>query len=456
MPTILRLPGAAPSPISARQAPPLARQSSELEPIPKLRGIRTQYWHFVKLARSLTHREREVLDALLTYGPEVAHGRSARGHPAWSCRGWAPSRHGRPKRPTSRTHAGWTRWSASSAARRFASSWPRVARAGRTGAARAAAADPRPHDRNGARARWRQADALFHHAEPAAARCRSICSAAVCRRSKQANRSMGLALSQDEIAYLRRLLRPHPAQSHRCRADDVRAGQLRALPAQDLQCRLGDRRGGACPSRCFGMIKHTHARASGGHAGRVCGQRRGHARAPESRGFYPDARRRVSPQRRVHAHPDEGRDAQPSDRDLAVSRRRDRLGRRDPRRGCDRAGRQAQGGTHRLHRLASAHPGVLCSLGRASDYGRPGRIASPLQIMLEGPIGARQLQQRVRPAQPAGLLPHLRAAGGRRAARLSQADHDRRRRRQHRPDRRSTSGRSPPARRWCSSAGPGC
>ena len=34
-----------------------------------------------------------------------------------------------------------------------------------------------------------------------------------------------------------------------------------------------------------------------------------------------------------------------------------------------------------------AHPRVRAALG-ADDYGKPGRIASALQIMLEGPIGA--------------------------------------------------------------------
>ena len=43
----------------------------------------------------------------------------------------------------------------------------------------------------------------------------------------------------------------------------------------------------------------------------------------------------------------------------------------------------------------------------------------------------RELQQRVRPAEPRGLLPHELARGGRRLARLSQADHDRRRLGQH-------------------------
>ncbi len=60
-----------------------------------------------------------------------------------------------------------------------------------------------------------------------------------------ANGELGLALADDEIDYLRRGVSRPGAQSERRRADDVRAGQLRALPAQDLQRRLGHRRRGA-------------------------------------------------------------------------------------------------------------------------------------------------------------------------------------------------------------------
>jgi phosphoribosylformylglycinamidine (FGAM) synthase-like enzyme len=48
------------------------------------------------------------------------------------------------------------------------------------------------------------------------------------------------------------------------------------------------------------------------------------------------------------------------------------------------------------------------------------------------PDRRRRLQQRIRPAQPRRLFPHLRAGIQRRDARLPQADHDRRRPRQHR------------------------
>ncbi|MCK7500594.1 MAG: hypothetical protein MZW92_67995 [Comamonadaceae bacterium] len=117
----------------------------------------------------------------------------------------------------------------------------------------------------------------------------------------------------------------------------------------------------------------------------------------------------------LDAHPDEGRDAQPPDRDLAVPRRGHRLGRRDPRRGRHRPRRQAQGRPVRLLGVEPAHPRARRSRGKRDlRQARAHRLARS-QIMIEGPIGARGLQQRVRPAQPRRLLPHLRAGGGRRA-----------------------------------------
>ncbi len=67
-----------------------------------------------------------------------------------------------------------------------------------------------------------------------------------------------------------------------------------------------------------------------------------------------------------------------------------------------------------------------------TDLGKPANMASALTIMLDGPIGARRLQQRIRPSQSQRLFPHLRGApAGRQPARLPQAGDDRRRLRQH-------------------------
>ncbi len=62
------------------------------------------------------------------------------------------------------------------------------------------------------------------------------------------------------------------------------------------------------------------------------------------------------------------------------------------------------------------------------SLGKPDRIASALDIMLEGAARCCGLQQRIRPALHRRLLPDFRAAGWREpCARLSQAHHDRRR-----------------------------
>ncbi len=99
-------------------------------------------------------------------------------------------------------------------------------------------------------------------------------------------------------------------------------------------------------------------------------------------------------------------------------------------------------------------PGAVAPWER--DNGRPARMASALDIMLEGPARRRRLQQRVRPPGSDRLLSHLRDGGAgtrrrARAARLPQADHARGRPRQHPRRARGQERESPPARRsWCS------
>ena len=80
-----------------------------------------------------------------------------------------------------------------------------------------------------------------------------------------ANTALGLALSPDEIDYLVARLRRPGARPDRCRTDDVRAGQFRALPAQDFQCPLRPRRRAASRIRCSIMIKATHHAHPAGH-----------------------------------------------------------------------------------------------------------------------------------------------------------------------------------------------
>ena len=201
------------------------------------------------------------------------------------------------------------------------------------------------------------------------------------------------------------------------------------------------------------MIRHTHATQSGGTVVAYADN----AAVMEGavvRRFYPGAGRALYRARRAHAHPDEGRDAQPSDRDRAVSGRGDRIGRRDSRRRRDRQRREAEGGAHRIHGVAPAHADVAAAVGRAVRQARPHRVRAGDHA--RRPDRRRGVQQRIRPAESARLLPHVRAGSRRRGARLPQADHDRRRPRQSArgPRREAADPRGRAAR--FSSAVPAC
>jgi phosphoribosylformylglycinamidine synthase len=128
-----------------------------------------------------------------------------------------------------------------------------------------------------------------------------------------------------------------------------------------------------------------HHRASpGGRAVGVQGQRRGPRSRQRGRALLPRPDRVYRPTRASHTSA-QGRDPQPPDRDRAVPGRGHRLGRRDPRRGRDRARRQAQGRPGRLHGVQPALPGAVQPW--EVDHGKPDRIASALDIMLDGPLG---------------------------------------------------------------------
>ena len=140
------------------------------------------------------------------------------------------------------------------------------------------------------------------------------------------------------------------------------------------------------PNSLFAMIRNTHARNPHG----VLSAYRDNAAVIEGthgERWFADVDSHVyASQRRADRHSDEGGDAQPSDRDLAIPGRSDRLGRRDPRRRRDRPRRQAESRTRGLLRVAPAHPRLRAAVG--ARLRRPARIASALDIMLEGPIGA--------------------------------------------------------------------
>ena len=141
----------------------------------------------------------------------------------------------------------------------------------------------------------------------------------------------------------------------------------------------------------FGMIRHTEEVAGAGHRRRLQGQRLGHGGRPDralAARVAATARRRYAGPRGGRPRPHEGRDAQPPDRDLALPRSRDRCRRRDPRRGRDRAW---LGSPRRASRASSSR---TCTCPGTDEpwerevYGAPEHIATPLEIMVDGPIGA--------------------------------------------------------------------
>jgi len=167
--------------------------------IPALQGLRTQYWHFVKLERPLDGRGREVLNALLTYGPRAG---SEDLHDDILL-----------VVPRLGTISPWSSKATDIAHQCGLDAVERIERGTayrlqlapglRLDAARLRALLPLLHDRmtETVLAALDQADALFHEATP-----QPLADVDVLRRGAHAlahaNRSMGLALSEEEIAYL--------------------------------------------------------------------------------------------------------------------------------------------------------------------------------------------------------------------------------------------------------------
>ena len=177
----------------------------------------------------------------------------------------------------------------------------------------------------------------------------------------------------------------------------------------------------------FGMIKTTHARNPAGtvvaYADNAAVMEGGPSRAS------PRGRRTLRIQRRAHPHPDEVRDPQSPHGDLALSGAATGSGGEIRDEAATGRGAKPKAG---LCGFSVSHlriPGFEQPWEAAS--GSPGRVASALQIMLEGPIGAASFNNEFGRPESDRVFPRVRDESGRRSARLSQADHDRRRHRQH-------------------------
>ena len=269
---------------------------------------------------------------------------------------------------------------------------------------------------------------------------------------EEANTAYGLALSDDEVDYLVEAftgLRRNPT--------DVELMMFAQANCEHCRHKIFNADfvvdGVVQPRSLFGMIRYTEEVAGEGtvvayvdNASVMVGGRRVRW-LPESadgpsRYAGREAEVHVLMKVETHNHP------------TAISPvpgRGDRRRRRDPRRGRHRARVAAQGRAHRLRRVEPAPARARGALGaRAVRRARAHR--EPARDHGRGADRGGGLQQRVRPAGAGRLLPRLRADRRRRAPRLPQADHDRRRaghdrRRHDREDRLPRGHAARPARR---------
>ena len=210
------------------------------------------------------------------------------------------------------------------------------------------------------------------HAAPARVRRSSATTAPTTLRA--ASKRLGLALADDEIEYL-------VARYRELGRDPTDVELMMFAQANSEHCRHkifnaewyvdGEKQ----ERSLFQWIKQIDGGRAGRRAVGVQGQRGGR-RGQRRRAVLPRRATACIAATRAVAHPRQGRDAQPSDGDLAVPRRGDRLGRRDPRRGRDRPRREAEGGPRRLHGLRPAHSRRARAVGAARDVDRLARRAS--------------------------------------------------------------------------------
>ncbi len=377
MPTILRLPGS--RALSDFRLDKLLQQARKA--VPQLKGIRTQYWHFVQVARPLVDAERDVLEKLLTYGPKSAHEDL---HEAVLL-----------VVPRLGTISPWSSKATDIAHSCGLDAVERIERgsafrlefapgSSREQALRRALL-PLLHDRmtETVLASLEEADALFHHTQPQPLKQVDLLGRGTAAL-EEANRAMGLALSEDEIVYLGDYfarIRRNPtdvelmmfaqANSEHCRHKIFNADWV--IDGQTM------------PESLFGMIKHTHAQHPEGtlvayadNAAVIEGAKVARFR-PDGQGVYRASEEysHILMKVETHNHPT-AISPFPGAATGSGGEIRDE--------GATGRGAKPKAG---LTGFTVSHlriPGFVQPWEK-DDYGRPGRIASALQIMLEGPIG---------------------------------------------------------------------
>ena len=195
MPQILRLRGR--NALSAFRLQKLT--ASSIAAVPSISGIHAEFWHFVQARQSLSEQETARLERILTYGPAQARGE---GHgelmlvvprigtiSPWSSKASDIARH--------------CGLDAVERIERGVAYWIATRRDAALAAAERAVLAQLVHDRmtETVLADFESAAHLFEHVEPRPLATVDIMNGGVAALSS-ANREMGLALSDDEIAYL--------------------------------------------------------------------------------------------------------------------------------------------------------------------------------------------------------------------------------------------------------------
>ena len=321
-----------------------------------------------------------------------------------SRRASARSRPGRRRPPTSRASAASARCAASSAARSITS----------TATGDLGAILPLLHDRmtEAVLGSLDEADALFRHVAAEAARRRSTCSAAAARRSRRPTRR-----SASRWRRTRSTTSSRTSTSHRRNPTDVELTMFAQANSEHCRHKIFNASwvvdGEPQPHSLFGMIRTTHAGEPAGHGGRLLGQRRGDGRA-RSRAASSRTRPRAATgidddlthtlmKVETHNHP------------TAISP--------FPGAATGSGGEiRDEGATGRGSKPKAGLCGFSVSNLRIPGFerpwegpeSRPDRIASPLAIMIEGPIGAASFNNEFGRPNLAGYFRDVRA-GGRRA-----------------------------------------
>jgi phosphoribosylformylglycinamidine synthase len=385
MSLILKLPGR--RALSEFRLHKLLQQANKA--LPALTGVATQYWHFIKLRRTLSAPEDATLRALLTYGPVLRQDSGSVSEPK------LPESDILLVVPRLGTISPWSSKATDIVRQCGLEAVERVERgaAYRLLGVSAAALTPRVrrallpliHDRmtETVLESLQAADALFHDTRPAPLATITVMAGG---RSalKAADHRLGLALSDEEIDYLFDYY-----SSIRRDATDVELMMFAQANSEHCRHKIfnakwvidGEHRDGSL----FSMIKHTHALHPRGTLVAYSDNAAVIEGAQVDR-FYPadDSRYGRSPQAthilmkvETHNHPT-AISPFPGAATGSGGEIRDE--------GATGRGAKPKAG---LTGFTTSHlriPGFEQPWER-DDYGRPGRIAPALQIMLEGPIG---------------------------------------------------------------------